>query len=163
MSSPEHKQKIWNLIKDIRNGMLTTRHGDELRSRPMGLVQDAYDGTLWFFTDLESEKVFEVENDNEVCVSFSDPDNHVYVSLTGIGRATRDKELIDRYWNPMVGAWFPEGKDAPNVGLLEIKVVKGEHWSNDTGKIAMVVKTAVAKAQGKRPDLGEHEEFGKRH
>ena len=43
MSSPEHKQKIWNLIKDVRNGMLTTRHGDELRSRPMALVQDEWE------------------------------------------------------------------------------------------------------------------------
>ncbi len=163
MSSPEHKQKIWNLIKDIRNGMLTTRHGEELRARPMGLVQDDYDGTLWFFTDLESEKVFELEEDNDVCVTFSDPKEHVFVSLTGLGRATRDKALIDRYWNPMVGSWFPEGKDAPNVGLLEIKVVRGEHWSSDSGKMAMVAKMAVAKAKGEQPDLGEHEKFGSRH
>ncbi|XKH01572.1 pyridoxamine 5'-phosphate oxidase family protein [Marinobacter nauticus] len=46
MSSPEHKQKIWKLIRDIKACMLTTRHGDELRSRPMVLVQDEYDGTL---------------------------------------------------------------------------------------------------------------------
>ena len=25
MSSPEHKQKIWNLIKDIKVGMLVTK------------------------------------------------------------------------------------------------------------------------------------------
>ncbi len=97
MSSPEHKQKIWNLISNIKTGMLTTRHGDELRSRPMVLVQDEYDGTLWFYTDLESEKVFELEDDNDVCVAFSDPHEHVYVSLTGKGRGTRDKALIDRY------------------------------------------------------------------
>jgi general stress protein 26 len=43
MSSPEHKQKIWILIKEIKHGMLTTRHEEELRSRPMVLVQDEYD------------------------------------------------------------------------------------------------------------------------
>jgi general stress protein 26 len=160
MSSPEHKQKIWNLIKDIKTGMLTTRHGEELRSRPMVLVQDEYDGKLWFYTDLDSEKVFELESDNDVCVSFADPDNHVYVSLMGVGQAVQDKSLIDKYWNPFVAAWFPEGKDAPNVGMVEIKVEKGEHWNSDSSKMVKSVKTAAAKIKGEQPDLGEHEKFG---
>ena len=57
MSSREHKMKIWNLIKDMKIGMLATRHDNDLRARPMYLVQDDYDGTLWFFTDLDAEKV----------------------------------------------------------------------------------------------------------
>ncbi|SFR47304.1 General stress protein 26 [Marinobacter daqiaonensis] len=160
MSSPEHKQKIWSLIKDIKTGMLTTKHGEELRSRPMVLVQDEYDGTLWFYTDLESEKVFEVEGDNDVCVTFSDTENHVYVSLTGVGRTTDDKSLIEKYWNPFVSAWFPDGKDSPNVGMLEIKVEKGEHWNSDSSKMVKLVKTAKAKAKNEQPDLGENEKFG---
>ena len=160
MSSPEHKQKIWNLIKDIKTGMLTTRHGEELRSRPMVLVQDEYDGTLWFYTDLEAEKVFELESDNDVCISFADPDNHVYVSLTGVGRTIHDKGLIDKYWNSFVSAWFPEGKDSPNVGMLEIKVEKGEHWNSNSSKMVKSAKTAAAKIKGKQPELGEHEKFG---
>lgn len=160
MSSPEHKQKIWNLIKGINTGMLSTRHGDELRSRPMALVQGEYDGTLWFFTDLDSEKVFEVEGDNDVCVSFADPGHDVYVSLTGIGRPTRDKQLIDKYWNAFVAAWFPEGKESSNVGLLEIKVQKGEHWDSDSSKMVKTFKMAKAKLNKEMPDIGEHETFG---
>ena len=160
MSDPEHKQKIWNLIKDIKTGMLTTRNGEELRSRPMVLVQDEYDGTLWFYTNLESEKVFELESDNDVCVSFADADDHVYVSLTGVGRAIRDKTLIEKYWNPFVAAWFPDGKESQDVGMLEIKVQKGEHWNSDSSKMVKSAKTAAAKMKGKKPDLGEHEKFG---
>ncbi|MCA1806466.1 MAG: pyridoxamine 5'-phosphate oxidase family protein, partial [Actinobacteria bacterium] len=48
MSSPEHKQKIWKMIKEIKVGMLVTLDDDVPRARPMHLVQDAYDGTLWF-------------------------------------------------------------------------------------------------------------------
>ncbi|PKM20626.1 MAG: pyridoxamine 5'-phosphate oxidase [Gammaproteobacteria bacterium HGW-Gammaproteobacteria-15] len=160
MSSPEHKQKIWQLIKQIKTAMLTTRHGDELRSRPMVLVQDEYDGTLWFYTDLATEKVLEIERDHDVCLTFADPDNQVYVSLTGVGRAIRDKTLINRYWNPFVAAWFPDGKDSPNVGMLEIKVQKGEHWDSDSSAMVKMFKTAQAKVKGKQPDLGEHEKFG---
>ncbi|MBS3805089.1 MAG: pyridoxamine 5'-phosphate oxidase family protein [Oleiphilaceae bacterium] len=160
MSSPEHKQKIWNLIKGMKTGMLTTLHGNELRARPMYLVQDKYDGTLWFFTDLDSEKVLEVENDNDVCVTFADPKDDCYVSLTGVGRISEDKTLIDKFWNPFVADWFPEGKESANVGLLEIDVTKGEHWNSDTSKMVMFYKQAVATAKGEMPNLGEHEKFG---
>ncbi|WP_373185899.1 pyridoxamine 5'-phosphate oxidase family protein [Halopseudomonas sp.] len=160
MSSPEHKQKIWNMIKGIKTGMLNTRHGKELRSRPMTLVQQEYDGTLWFFTDLDSEKVFEVEGDNDVCVSFADTQNDTYVCLTGVGRAMKDKNLIDKYWNGFVSVWFPEGKESPNVGMLEIKVQKGEHWDADTSTMVKSYKMAKAKLKGELPDIGEHEKFG---
>ncbi|GAA5176988.1 hypothetical protein GCM10023342_23840 [Modicisalibacter zincidurans] len=56
MSSPEHKQKIWKLISDIKVGMLVTLDGPQPRARPMHLVQDAYDGTLWFYTRRSAER-----------------------------------------------------------------------------------------------------------
>jgi len=160
MSTQEHKEKVWRLITSIKAGMLTTLHGRELRSRPMYLVQDEYDGTLWFFSDMDSEKVFELEEDNDVCVSFSDPHDHTYVSLTGVGHVTRDSGLINKFWNPFVSSWFPEGKDSPNVGLLEIKVQKGEFWNSDTSKMVKFFEMAKAKAQDGTPNLGEHEKFG---
>nr|WP_290695538.1 pyridoxamine 5'-phosphate oxidase family protein [Halomonas sp. UBA3074] len=40
MSSPEHKQKIWKMIKDIKVGMLVTSDHDTPRARPMHLVQE---------------------------------------------------------------------------------------------------------------------------
>ena len=160
MSSPEHKQKVWNLIKNIKTGMLTTLHGSELRSRPMVLVQDEYDGTIWFYTDLESEKVLELERDHDVCLSFADPDNQTYVSLTGVGRAINDKNLVDKYSNSFVPAWFPQGKNSPNVGMLEIKIHKGEHWDSSSSAMVKSVKTVTAKMKGEQPDLGEHEKFG---
>ena len=163
MSNPEHKQKIWNLIKGIKTGMLTTVHGSELRTRPMYLVQDEYDGTLWFFTDLDSEKVFEVEGDNDVCVSFADPHDDVYVSLTGKGRPSKDQAMIDNLWNSFVSAWFPNGKNSSNVGLLEIKVEKGEHWNSDSSTMVKLYKMGKAKAKGELPDVGEHETFDSRN
>lgn len=160
MSSPEHKQKIWHLIKDIKTAMLTTRHGDELRSRPMVLVQDEYDGTLWFYTDFSTEKVLEIERDHDVCLTFADPDNQVYVSLTGTGRAIRDDALISKYWNPFIAAWFPDGKDSPDVGMLEIRIHKGEHWDSNSSNMVKSFKTIKAKLKNEQPDLGEHQKFG---
>jgi general stress protein 26 len=159
MSSQEHKRKIWNLIKGMKTGMLTTLHGSELRSRPMYLVQDDYDGKLWFFTDLDSEKVFEVEDDNDVCVNFAEPREHIYVSLTGVGRVSKDKALIERLWNPFIAKWFPQGKESANIGLLEIKVQKGEHWDMDTSDMVSAFRSTEVET-AEPPTQGEHEKFG---
>ncbi len=75
MSSPEYKQKIWNLIKDIKVGMLVskeTNENDRMRARPMSLVQDEYEGTLYFYTSKHHEKVHEIQGDRDICITFSD-------------------------------------------------------------------------------------------
>ncbi|MGX5915586.1 pyridoxamine 5'-phosphate oxidase family protein [Aliidiomarina sp. Khilg15.8] len=160
MSSPEHKQKIWKLIKDIKVGMLVTLDGDTPRARPMHLVQDEYDGKLWFFTRRSAEKTSETQQDNDVAISFSDPKEGVYVSMSGKARLTDDRKLIDKYWNSFVGAWFPEGKDDPDVALLEVKVEFGEHWLADESKLFQLFEIAKANIKEDTPNLGENEKFG---
>ncbi|MFD2191458.1 pyridoxamine 5'-phosphate oxidase family protein [Pistricoccus aurantiacus] len=161
MSSPEHKQKIWKMIKDIKVGMLVTEDGDQLRARPMHLVQDEYDGTLWFYTRRSAEKVIEAKQDSQVCLSFSDQEDGIYVSLSGTANLSDDRELIDKYWNPFVGAWFPNGRDDPDVALLEIKIRQGEHWKAKESKTFQLYEIAKANMTEKTPDLGENEKFGK--
>jgi len=160
MSSPEHKQKIWKLIQDIRVGMLVSDDGGDLNARPMTLVQDDYDGTLWFFTGKDSEKVDEIKKDKDVCLTFADKDDSTYVSLSGKARLSQDKALIEKFWNPFVAAWFPDGKSDPNVALLEIKINKGEHWKTDKNGLLQLVEMAKANFTDEKPDLGENEEFG---
>ena len=164
MSSPEHKALIWNLIKKIKVGMLTTVNSDEkksLHARPMSLVQEVYDGTLYFFTSKSSGKVYEVTNDDqEVCLTFSDPSEQVFVSLSGHAKLTQDKVLIHKYWSSGVAAWFPGGIDDPEVAILEVKINKGEHWNADESKIIQLFEFVKAKLTDEVPEIGEHEKFG---
>ena len=164
MSSPEHKQLIWNLIKDIKVGMLVTKEDNEdesMRGRPMSLVQDAYDGTLYFYTSKTASKAFEVEHDRDVCLTFSSPSDNVYVSLTGKAKVSTDRELIDKYWNPFVAAWFENGKDNPDLAILIVKINKGEHWDSTTNKLVQVFEIAKSNIiESSTPNMGENEKFG---
>ena len=160
MSSKEHKEKIWKLIKGIKVGMLVTEDGAHLRARPMTLVQDEYDGTLWFFTPLSAHKSQEVAAENQVCVTFSDHDEDVHVSLSGRARLTQDKGLIERFWNPFVGAWFEQGKEDPDVALLQIEIDMGEHWQSKTNKVVQTLEFVKANVTRETPDVGENKKFG---
>ncbi len=159
MSSPEHKQKIWNLISEINVGMLTTWDDGVLRSRPMQLVQEAYDGTLWFFTDAQSAKVDEVQQDRDVGISFADPSTGVYVSLSGTGRINNDPELIKKFWSDQVAVWFPEGDGDKNCALLEVKIHHGEHWKKTAGPVRSFVEHKKAQWFGGTPNISTNEQF----
>lgn len=105
---------------------------------------EEYDVTLWFFTRRGAEKVFETESDHNVCLSFSDQEEGTYVSLSGKANLTDNRDLIEKYWNPFVAAWFPEGKDDPDLALLEIKVQMGEHWKAKESKTFQLYEIAKA-------------------
>lgn len=160
MSSPEHKEKIWDMIKKIKVGMLTTELGSNLHARPMHNVQSEYDGRLWFFTNLQSETAFEVNRESKVGVTYQDVGSEVYVSLTGDAKISKDKALIEKFWNPFVAAWFPEGKDSPNVALIEIHVRSGEHWDATSSRLLQLFEIAKANLTKTIPDMGENEKFG---
>lgn len=160
MSSPEHKAKVWNLIKSIKVGMLATELSGSLHARPMHIVQDEYDGTLWFFTSKTSSKVFEIRNDREVCLTFSSVESETYVSLTGSAAISQNRELIEKYWNPFVAAWFPGGKDDPEVALIEVHVRAGEHWDSTSSRTVQLFEIAKANVTHTPPSLGENEQFG---
>ena len=127
----------------------------------MYLVQDAYDNTLYFYTSKKDAKVFEIKEDREVCIAFANPEDSIYVSLTGKAQLTEDKELIDKYWNPMVAAWFENGKDDPDLGMLKIKIEKGEHWDSKENKLVQAFELTKANVlESTTPEIGDHEKFG---
>ena len=54
--------KLVDKIKDIRIAMMTTVESDgTLHSRPMFTHEPQADGTLWFFTEQDSQKINEVQ------------------------------------------------------------------------------------------------------
>ena len=56
------KDKVMELIKDIPIAMLSTRGPDgKFHSRPMATSDTAFDGKLYFLTDIESGKTHDLE------------------------------------------------------------------------------------------------------
>ena len=157
-------QKIRELIKDIDFCMLTTvdETGD-LRSRPMssnGDVDD--DGDIWFFTNASSHKVTEIEKLPKVNVSFADPDDQRYISVSGTAQLVRDRAKIDELWKPEFKMWFPEGKDDPEIALLRVNLEKAEYWDSPSSTIGYALSFVSSLVTGKQPEFGENKkvEFG---
>lgn len=151
-------QKLRELVKDIDFCMLTTvDEAGDLHSRPMSSNGDIdADGDIWFFTNASSHKVSEIAKLPKVNVSFADPDNQRYISVTGTAQLVRDQAKIDELWRPEFKIWFPEGKDDPEVALLRVSLEKAEYWDSPSSTIGYALSFVSSLVTGKQPDLGEN-------
>ena len=162
MATPQRRhdnlQKLREMVKEIDFCMLTTvdENGD-LHSRPMSVNGDIDpDGDLWFFTSASSHKVAEISKLPKVNVSFADPDNQHYVSISGKAQLVRDRNKIEELWKPEFKMWFPEGKDDPQVALLRVNLEKAEYWDSPSSTIGYVLNFVSSLVTGKEADHGEN-------
>ncbi|HKG59876.1 MAG TPA: pyridoxamine 5'-phosphate oxidase family protein [Pyrinomonadaceae bacterium] len=151
-------EKLRELVKEIDFCMLTTiDEGGDLHSRPMSSNGDIdADGDLWFFTNASSHKVSEIAKLPKVNVSFADPDNQRYISVSGTAQLVRDRAKIDELWRPEFKMWFPEGKDDPEIALLRVSLEKAEYWDSPSSTIGYALSFISSLVTGKEPDLGEN-------
>jgi general stress protein 26 len=154
-------EKLRELVKDIDFGMLTTIDDDgTLHSRPMstnGEIES--DGTLWFFTYAPSHKVDEIEQHEQVNVSFSAPNKQRYVSMSGTAELVKDRNKIEELWKPELKAWFPKGLDEPDIGLIKVNVVKAEYWDAPSSFVAHTIGLVKAITTGEKASSGENEKI----
>jgi general stress protein 26 len=87
----ESIEKLAELIKDVDVAMLVTIDEGFLRSRPMSTQDTEFDGNLWFFTNIKDHKIGEIEKDNRVNLSYSKPEDTIYVSVSGTADLVRDQ------------------------------------------------------------------------
>ena len=155
--SVEARQKLWEMIKDIEVCMMVTEDGGDLRARPMVATQTEFDGTLWFYTRAGSHKVEEVQKDQTVCLTYAEPKDQNYVSLSGKARLDFDREKIKQRWVESLRVWFPKGSDDPDIALLEVEVKQAEYWDAPSSAMLHAYGYVKAVVTGKPPAPGGNE------
>ncbi|MCC2546245.1 pyridoxamine 5'-phosphate oxidase family protein [Hymenobacter sp. BT175] len=146
-------------IKDIRIAMMTTvEHDGSLHSRPMFTHEPKNDGVLWFFTEKDSAKIYEVRGENHVSLGYSKPEDNLYVAVSGTATISTDRQLIKDMWTEGLRAWFPKGSDDPNIALLRIEVDRGEYWDQPSNVLVRAFGYVKAVTTGERyqPSGDEH-------
>ena len=161
-ATPEQRlEKFRELIKDIDVAMLVTETEDGcLRSRPMVTQATDFDGDLWFFTDQQSAKVFEIQGARHVNVSYADPRSQKFISVSGTAELSHDRQKIKELWNPFAKVWFPEGPDDARLALLRVRPTVAEYWDSASGMAVTIAGMVKAVTTGESPkNVGDHEKL----
>ena len=155
------RELLWELVKDIRFAMFTTRTDGRLRSRPMTTQNSEVDerSSLWFFMSRGSDAVGDLESDPVVNVAYADPGRDAYVSVSGEAAVVEDRAKKEQLWSKLAEAWFPDGVDDPELALVEVRIEDAEYWDVKESKVTQLFKMAKAAVVSEPPSgMGEHGE-----
>lgn len=161
MTEKNPHDRLWQLIKSIRFGMLTHRHpGGGLHAHPLTTVNKGLgeNGILYFFVSRKTELGQRLQKDGNVNVSYSDPHKDAYISIAGQARINDNLDDKKRLFNAMSKAWFPGGATDPDLELVEVLIEHAEYWDVRESKTTQLFKMAAAAVSGERPTMGEHRE-----
>ncbi|HEX3141830.1 MAG TPA: pyridoxamine 5'-phosphate oxidase family protein [Rhizobacter sp.] len=156
------RELLWDLIKDIKFAMFTTRHSNgHLHARPMTTQNKRVDedASLWFFMPRSAEAVADIEADASVNVVYADPGADSYVSVSGTARVVDSLAKKEQLWNKFNEAWFPAGANDPELALVQVQITHANYWDVKSSKLVQLFAMAKAAVTGRPPrNLGTHGE-----
>ncbi|KCV68930.1 hypothetical protein H696_04350 [Fonticula alba] len=156
----QHAEKVKKLVENMRgfhNAMLTTRRADSgLRTRPMAVAHVDDNGDVWFAMSCDSSKCSDIEFDPHVSVSFQSSSS--FISISGKAIINKDRQKIDEFYTHAWDAFFPKGKESPELCLLRVEAQTAEIWDNTlTTKITMWMEAGMNMLKrGATDEAGPH-------
>jgi general stress protein 26 len=133
----EIKQTFWKKLADSPFVMLGIEGGGHHEPLTAQLDEDQVD-TLFFFIGKDNRAA----GGGKGMVQFVSKGHDFFACLDGTARIDNDFAQIDKLWNKQVEAWFPGGKDDPNLALLRFDIASAEMWETDislSGRVKMLL------------------------
>ncbi|MEM7783900.1 MAG: pyridoxamine 5'-phosphate oxidase family protein [Planctomycetota bacterium] len=123
----ENQKHFKEILESFSTAMLiTVGSNGKPHGRPMQVAHIDDAQTVWFFTNLSSEKVGEILDNSTVGITMQGGGK--FLSLYGTAKIENNQQVIDQLWTDTNKVWFPEGKDSPMVTLIAVDPSEGEYW-----------------------------------
>jgi general stress protein 26 len=149
--------RLGDLIEGMPVAMMVTLDDTgELAARPMTTLEMDANGALWFFTDLRSTKLAQLQAVN---LSYADSGKSSYVSFSGQGHIDTDAVRIQELWTPWAKPWFPEGPASPDLALLKFVPRQGEFWDASSSRMVRLFAMVASIVAGKPVAMGDHDRY----
>lgn len=155
--------QLYSHIDDIDIAMMTTRRQDgHLQSRAMATQKRAAGADLWFVTLDKTAKVYDLEADPHVNLSYYKDRTREWISVSGIASLSRDRHKIHELYTPDWKAWFPKegnpkhGTPAdPRIVLIGIDVHAAAFLEVNKPHPIVLFEVVKGWVTGSTPEIGE--------
>ena len=161
----EKLDELYGLVENIEIALMTTRRPDgALVTRPMATQKQEADADLWFVTNIETDKIDEIEHDPNVNLGYYDPSSKEWVSVSGTATMTQDRAKIHALYQPDWKAWFGDkggdrdgGPDDPRLALVFVDAHTVHYMKAKHSKPVTLFEIARGLVTGDTPDVGREE------
>ena len=145
------KKRLWKAIDERHGtGMLGLMDSDQ-HFQPMTAFVEEDAGQIWFFTRKDTDLARATAGGMAM---FTIQTNDVQACIGGRLTETFDRARMDKYWNSVVAAWYPNGKDDPNLTMLRLDLEDAEVWIS-ANPVKFAWEVAKANATHSTPDAGD--------
>ena len=143
----EIKQTLWEKMDDSPYVMVgLTGEGQHSEPLTAQLARDQVD-TLYFFVGKDNR----LAGGGAAMAQFVSKGHDFFACMAGTISQFNDRAMIDKLWNKQVEAWFPAGKDDPNLALLRLDIDSAELWETDmsvSGRVKMLFGGTIKAGEG---------------
>lgn len=130
----ELKQQFWEALADSPYLFLQLE-GDPATAVPMTAELDENArGAIWFFTGRNHA----FARGGPATATFASKGHDVFARFKGALSEESSRERLDKAWSNFAEAYFPRGKDDPNLLMLRMDLADAEIWTTDIGLVTTV-------------------------
>lgn len=154
LSPQKAEEEFWKHLKSSNTGMLSIdKPGNH--AQPMTAFREEETGTIWFFTRDDTDLARDIAGgETQGMFTYGSKDQEVWACFHGRMSLQRDQAVIDKHWNPIVAAWYPDGKDDPHLTLIRFDGDDGRVWVSKKGPVGFFYEIAKANLTKTLPDAG---------
>jgi len=145
-SDAEIEARFWKELKAspvIILGLDGARDGHGV---PMTAFFEEDHGPLWFFTSRSSGLVQALGQSHRAMAHYVAKGHDLFATVHGNLGIEQNAAVIDKLWNNHVAAWYPGGRDDPDLVVLRLDTEHAMIWLN-----ASSLGAAVKRLLGRDP------------
>lgn len=145
------ERRLWDSVEHHPTGMLGLV-GETDHFQPMTAFVDRAANRLWIFTRNDTDLAHQVGTGH--MAMFVHQQRDLKACIGGELRIDTDHRAIDRYWNSVVAAWYPLGRDDPHLVMLRMDCDDARVWIDDHGPVKFAWEIAKANLTKNPPHIG---------
>ena len=132
-NAAELKDTFWHAL-DHSPFLMLQLDNDPESAAPMTaqLDKDARHA-IWFFTGRDGRFAAM----GRASATFTSKGHDVFARFTGTLVEETSRERLDKQWSNVVEAWFPGGKNDPNLLMLRMDLGEASIWAGELGVLGM--------------------------
>ena len=154
MADPQElKRDLWKRMAASPFVMIGLKEGGHSEPLTAQLDDDLVD-TLYFFVGRDNR----LTGGGAAMAQFVSKGHDYFACLSGRVVTDNNRAMIDKLWSKQAEAWFPGGKDDPNLALVRFDIDDAELWETDmslSGKVKMLFGGKI-----KASETGSHAHVG---
>lgn len=127
----ELKQKFWKAMAHSPFVMLQLDADPDTAAPMTAQLDKQANSAIWFFT-YRDNRFAEM---GPATVTFSSKDHAIFARFHGVLIEETSRERLNEEWSNATEAWFPNGKNDPNLLFLRMNLGNASIWSAELGAI----------------------------